>query len=310
MTAAIGVHRGKVNALVARQGDGDDNGPQITRKVENAALRILKSPFVQSLAAAFVVTGLIAFTATAFALGASLAFTIPLALITATATVALSILVYKQKDVIWFDMSLLYVKGVCLLSRFANHRVTKKVYRQTWSSPILTSHEGPNQLLLGALPLINFQHHKKISNLPGKKAAILSVVDPLENDRTGLVGDPVRPSDWRKWGYVQRQYSVLDMKGLSIAQMHEGADFIHDHIKKGHSVFVHCKAGRGRSFLMVACYLMKYEQALIEKQPGKNLVEKVCNHIRVTRPQIHYNRKQFRCLQAFAATLPQDNGSQ
>lgn len=39
--------------------------------------------------------------------------------------------------------------------------------------------------------------------------------------------------------------------------LQEGVDFIKDFKDSDASVYVHCKAGRGRSATLVACYLMK-----------------------------------------------------
>ena len=38
----------------------------------------------------------------------------------------------------------------------------------------------------------------------------------------------------------------------------KGVEFIHWNIKNGRSVYVHCKSGKSRSFLIVVAYLIKY----------------------------------------------------
>lgn len=64
-----------------------------------------------------------------------------------------------------------------------------------------------------------------------------------------------------------KQIKVRDYIGVaSLDQIKEGVDFILKHKSLNQSVYVHCKAGRYRSALMVACYLchekkMKPEEA-------------------------------------------------
>lgn len=283
--------------------------PQVTginRRNEGFAKRILKSPFVLALVGAALVTGLTALTITAFAVSAPLGFSIPLAIVTGTAAVALAILIHRHKDVIWFDLSLLFVKLGCVGSRLVHDKVSKKVKREEWFNVIPTSHEGPNQLVLGAIPLVNKRHHKKIGQLPGtSQPAVLSVTESFESERVGLLGDPVRHRDWEALGYQHRRFAVCDLRPLTVEEFNEGINFIRQNIEAGSSVYVHCKAGRGRSLLMVAGYLMRCERELVERQPGKDLVRKVINLVKTTRPQICINKSQRRSLYAFAATLPQ-----
>lgn len=277
---------------------------QLNRPIDSIPHQILNSPFVQALSAATAIAGLAGVTVVALVFGAPLGIAIPLAVTTGVATIALVIFVYKKKDVIWFDFSLLYVKIACVGSRQLNKRLSPKIHRHRWYNAIPSSHEGPHRLYLGALPLANKRHHQKICQLPGRdRPAVLTVTEPFENNRTGLLGDPVRSSDWRHLGVRHEQMCVYDMRGLTIEQLARGAEYIHENIEAGRSVYVHCKAGRGRSLLMVAAYLMTHERALVEGQPGGNLAEKALNLVRTVRPQIHISATQKRSLAQFAETL-------
>ncbi len=42
----------------------------------------------------------------------------------------------------------------------------------------------------------------------------------------------------------------------SLADLHRGVDFISQHVRSGR-VYVHCKAGRGRSTTLLLCYLVR-----------------------------------------------------
>ena len=56
-----------------------------------------------------------------------------------------------------------------------------------------------------------------------------------------------------------------------VKRLHEGVDFITGCARIG-SVYVHCKAGRGRSATLVACYLMKVCICEIKQIPKSKLV--------------------------------------
>ncbi|MCG3126807.1 MAG: hypothetical protein CHACPFDD_01662 [Phycisphaerae bacterium] len=50
---------------------------------------------------------------------------------------------------------------------------------------------------------------------------------------------------------------TLDYHSPSAARLREGVEFIERQIAEGRKVYVHCKAGRGRSATLVLCYLMR-----------------------------------------------------
>ena len=57
---------------------------------------------------------------------------------------------------------------------------------------------------------------------------------------------------------TQVQLETVDFNNApSPEKIEEGLKFIEKIKQEGHSVYVHCKAGRGRSATLVACYLMK-----------------------------------------------------
>lgn len=57
-------------------------------------------------------------------------------------------------------------------------------------------------------------------------------------------------------GMEQLHLPTLDYHCPSEAHLREGVAFIQDRIGRGEKVYVHCKAGRGRSAILVLCYLM------------------------------------------------------
>ncbi|EDO45204.1 predicted protein, partial [Nematostella vectensis] len=64
--------------------------------------------------------------------------------------------------------------------------------------------------------------------------------------------------EWSEWGVKQLRLATVDFGNApSLDNLSEGVKFIEEIRSKGDSVYVHCKAGRGRSATLVACYLMK-----------------------------------------------------
>ena len=66
--------------------------------------------------------------------------------------------------------------------------------------------------------------------------------------------------EWAEWGVTQLQLATIDFNNAPSQEMlWKGVGFIEKMDKNKNSVYVHCKAGRGRSTTLVACYLMKVE---------------------------------------------------
>ena len=64
--------------------------------------------------------------------------------------------------------------------------------------------------------------------------------------------------EWAEWGVTQLQLSTVDFNNAPSQEMiQRGVAFIEEMNENEKTVYVHCKAGRGRSTTLVACYLMK-----------------------------------------------------
>ncbi len=57
-------------------------------------------------------------------------------------------------------------------------------------------------------------------------------------------------------GITQLHLPVIDFTSPSLEDVRAGVEFIEDHHRQGHTVYVHCKAGRGRSATIALCWLM------------------------------------------------------
>lgn len=121
---------------------------------------------------------------------------------------------------------------------------------------------GAASLFLGVLPL-------KIESIKRNDAAdleaigiqaVLSVVEVFENHSLGNVISPIISKDWDQLGIKHLQLPSLDFETISFEMIQRGVEFIRWNLENGRSIYVHCKAGRGRSALIVMCYLIQYQQ--------------------------------------------------
>lgn len=130
---------------------------------------------------------------------------------------------------------------------------------RNWRDKILTT--GPYQanLYLGALPLITpLRNDLNDLQKMGIKA-ILSVVEPFENNTMGWISSPITPEQWEEAGIKQLQIPLEDFFGGTISEIEGGVEFIRWNVINDRSIYIHCKAGRGRSALILLAYLIKYE---------------------------------------------------
>jgi len=118
-------------------------------------------------------------------------------------------------------------------------------------------------VLLGALPL-----RRCLPEL--KQAGIGAVVNTCREWR-----GPVE--EYRAAGIEELYLPISDFTPPSLDEVRAGVAFIQRHAAAGRKVYVHCKAGRGRSATIVLCYLVakgltpEQGQALIlEKRPHAN----------------------------------------
>eukprot|EP01129_Flabellula_baltica_P010747 TRINITY_DN4578_c0_g1_i1.p1 TRINITY_DN4578_c0_g1~~TRINITY_DN4578_c0_g1_i1.p1 ORF type:complete len:394 (-),score=77.46 TRINITY_DN4578_c0_g1_i1:32-1213(-) len=118
-------------------------------------------------------------------------------------------------------------------------------------------------LFLGALPIKSDERNdaKFLSECEIK--AVLSLVLAFEIQE-GDGFSPVSKEDWADFGVTQLHVPTQDFKTLGYDSIQRGVEFIHWNISNGRSTYVHCKAGRGRSALIVMCYLVKYHQMTAE----------------------------------------------
>ncbi|XP_053305447.1 phosphatidylglycerophosphatase and protein-tyrosine phosphatase 1 [Spea bombifrons] len=105
-------------------------------------------------------------------------------------------------------------------------------------------------VILGALPFRSMS--EKLIN----EENVHGVITMNEEYETRLLCNSAE--QWNALGVEQLRLSTVDFTGVpTLENLQKGVAFLHEHRKKGNSVYIHCKAGRSRSATMVAAYLIE-----------------------------------------------------
>ena len=118
--------------------------------------------------------------------------------------------------------------------------------------------ENDVKIILGGIPLVCKDRNDLIALQKLNVGAVLSVTEIFENTSIGNIYSPVTPDEWKTAGIKHYQIPSMDFWNMHIETIQKGVEFIHWNIKNGRSVYVHCKSGKSRSFLIVVAYLIKY----------------------------------------------------
>ncbi|XP_068117506.1 phosphatidylglycerophosphatase and protein-tyrosine phosphatase 1 [Hyperolius riggenbachi] len=120
----------------------------------------------------------------------------------------------------------------------------ERVSRRKWYDRI------DETVILGALPF------RGMSSKLIEEENVRGVITMNEEYETRLLCHSFQ--QWQALGVEQLRLSTVDFTGVpSLENLQKGVEFVHRHREKGHSVYIHCKAGRSRSATMVAAYLIE-----------------------------------------------------
>jgi atypical dual specificity phosphatase len=133
-------------------------------------------------------------------------------------------------------------------------------------------------VLVGALPLA--------SDVPSLQAAGVGAVVNCCEEYKG----PVQA--YERAGIVQLRLPTIDFVAPTLEDAERGAAFIQERVEQGESVYVHCKAGRGRSATIALCWLIA-AKGMTPDQAQAKLLEK--------RPHVCRSLARRRVVQQFAA---------
>jgi atypical dual specificity phosphatase len=138
--------------------------------------------------------------------------------------------------------------------------------------------EIDEKLLLGALPILEKGHLEKI---PAR--AVLTLLEEFELENRWPFTTAVSAGEWKRHGVQTLRIDAVDIEGVKLKEIEQGVEFIRRQILDGRTVYVHCKAGVGRSATVVACYLLKYGLANGKKFTSP---EEVCAYVSEKRDQV------------------------
>ncbi len=160
---------------------------------------------------------------------------------------------------------------------------------------------APN-LHLSSLPMRGDEENliKKVNAPDSDAMLVVSAVDKYENHETLFLMDPVRPEEWKKTFKIDQNEIKVDHEQLIMKDFSSGDKIdiksaaeivikIQQFRNEGNSVLVHCKAGRTRSAMLVACVLAIYDMGQLPENATKSpeeLIDLAAKFIETKRPQI------------------------
>lgn len=85
---------------------------------------------------------------------------------------------------------------------------------------------------------------------------------------------------------------VVDGYAPTKNQLAIGTVLINEAVENGKTVFVHCKNGHGRSPTLVAAYLIRYQNMVVDE---------AISLIKEKRPEVHFEKTQRNVLEALSS---------
>ena len=159
-----------------------------------------------------------------------------------------------------------------------------------------------NKLTLGAIPLKNKGHLEEISK--HGVTAILTTLEDFEIQKKTFYSNPITGKDWEARKVDHKIIDTPDFKPVALKKIEEGVEWLTKKINAGNHVYVHCKAGRGRSATIVIAYVLKHWEKHGIKQHS---VEEAIAYVKARRPVINMNAQQTKALHHYAAYLQQSH---
>ena len=145
---------------------------------------------------------------------------------------------------------------------------------RNWRDPI------DDHVVLGAFPF-----SKDVSELAAE--GVKAVVNTCEE-----YAGPQK--EYARYGIEQMRMPTIDFTHPSFVDVNRAVDFIQENVDAGKTVYIHCKAGRGRSATVAICWLMKSKQISADAAQ-KWLIEKRhhVNHHLPSRPVVQEFERKF-----------------
>lgn len=112
-------------------------------------------------------------------------------------------------------------------------------------------------IILGGLPIVGYPDRNDLKALIDLGiSAVLAVVRVFENNSPGYVYSPHTPTEFTDSGIYYLQTPSPDFGEMTWKTILRGIAFIRWNVQNGRKIYVHCKSGKSRSFMVVVCYLI------------------------------------------------------
>lgn len=148
-------------------------------------------------------------------------------------------------------------------------------------------------IYLGGIPLENYGHREAIEKVIGDDGAILSMVENFEFETIGFASEPVKGKQWSK-GIQWKIIETPDNEAVSAHKIKEAITQLETWRSEGKKVYLHCKAGKGRSATIAICNLIE------KKRLG---IQDAIDTLRRKRPQMKLNAPQMKAIEEFYSNL-------
>uniref|UniRef100_A0A6B2LJ88 Uncharacterized protein n=1 Tax=Arcella intermedia TaxID=1963864 RepID=A0A6B2LJ88_9EUKA len=160
--------------------------------------------------------------------------------------------------------------------------------KQPWWDRIVTN------VVLGALPFHAKNHCERLIQVENVGAVVVMCRD---FEFSPLFGKAVSPEDWRDAGVEVLHLPTEDGDAPNEEDIMKAVSFMHEFIHTlsgGKSVYVHCKSGRGRSVVVVVCFLVYSFQVSTEE---------AIEMIKKKRAQINMGYEQLLACKTFEKSI-------
>ncbi|MDF1655626.1 MAG: hypothetical protein P1U34_10995 [Coxiellaceae bacterium] len=222
----------------------------------------------------------------------------PVALLTLSAMAMGALLVSRNQLATW---RLPFVRNVVFLISVTLSKLHYHPAKQPY-------HSDFGQITIGGMPYRNGSWASPVGNNLMRKllsreqnlGLVVSMVQPHEQAGTGLsfFGPrlPIQPDSWQTHNIQHHACPMQDLStDIENTQAHQAIDAMHECVLSGKSVYLHCQAGQGRSFIMLVSYFLIHGEPRLEDdaqgipQVGhKTFVsyEQAVMHIKRIRPHV------------------------
>jgi hypothetical protein len=177
-----------------------------------------------------------------------------------------------------------------IIRNVINNHLFDETY-QWWN--VIDSH-----LILGALPLKNKNHLEQLVDI--NVGVVLSIVE--KHEMLPIFGiTPLTFDDYDFENIDNIIVEVPDHNPVPLETIINTIKILHKCVNNNKIVYIHCKVGKGRSVMIVVCYLLKH--GLNGGRMMFESSEKVIEYVKNLRPVINLNKRQMDVIHEYEKYL-------